>query len=798
MLRPLAILLFAAGLAFAQPTWERVRAQAKDAFRSSDFAAAENYLRETLLLAGGDGDPRTVASLQDLAELYEAQGRYADAEAPLRRALALREKSLGPEDPELKGDLEAVARVLAARSQLADADAMLSRSLAIQEKALGTERLELIPTLAQLARVRSGMGEGVRAELPLLRAVAIREKVQGPTHPDLAADLITLTRYLTGQKRFLVAEPRIARALSILETTDGRLDRKLLPALDLMANVKMELKRLPEAESTLRRALVVRERELGPHHAEVAPTLDQLATVLYRMKRYADAESVSDRALNIWIVSVGAGHILLATSYDNLAVAQAAQQKYEEAEENYGRALAIREDATARGVLNQGVVLAAQGKLAEAEALYAGAMGLADRQEPGSPVAAAIWKNYSGLLRKLKKPAEAARVEQRLAPGVRWDFEGGSLAKVEKAAETHFRCHVSGETDQDKRNRQASWYSFRVDNVEGREVTIDLVGLPGEYNYQPNRGAITRDTVPVFSVDGRTWQHFPAVDYDATVPRLRVQFKAEAPAVWIAHVAPYTNTDLKLLLRSVARHPHFERKAIGKSVQGRDLLLLTVTNPATPAASKRVVWMMFRQHAWEAGSSWAGDGALRFLLSDDPVAVKMRDTAIFKILPFADPDGVARGGVRFNVNGYDLNRNWDTATEKLTPEIAAQRKAVLDWVDGGGRVDVFLTLHNTETAEYIDGPPAGFEELRNRLFALLVERTSFHPSRKPAESANAAATVKPGRATVVDGLYKDRKLRAFLIEQRIAMNDGLKRLPTIEDRRKFGADLVQVLYEAVR
>jgi hypothetical protein len=84
---------------------------------------------------------------------------------------------------------------------------------------------------------------------------------------------------------------------------------------------------------------------------------------------------------------------------------------------------------------------------------------------------------------------------------------------------------------------------------------------------------------------------------------------------------------------------------------------------------------------------------LRFLLSADPVAAEMRRTAIFKIFPLCDPDGVARGGVRFNANGFDLNRNWDAPNldmdETKMPEIAAQRKAILDWVDAGQRVDFF-------------------------------------------------------------------------------------------------------------
>jgi hypothetical protein len=35
------------------------------------------------------------------------------------------------------------------------------------------------------------------------------------------------------------------------------------------------------------------------------------------------------------------------------------------------------------------------------------------------------------------------------------DFEGASLGKIEKVSETHFRCAVKGEADQDGRNRQA-------------------------------------------------------------------------------------------------------------------------------------------------------------------------------------------------------------------------------------------------------------------------------------------------------------------------------------------------------
>ena len=86
-------------------------------------------------------------------------------------------------------------------------------------------------------------------------------------------------------------------------------------------------------------------------------------------------------------------------------------------------------------------------------------------------------------------------------------FEGGSLGRIEKASDVHFRLGAKGEKDQDGRNRQANWYYFRVEGAPKSELVLDIVDLPGEYNYKPNRGAITRDTPPLISYDQRTWKH---------------------------------------------------------------------------------------------------------------------------------------------------------------------------------------------------------------------------------------------------------------------------------------------------
>ena len=362
------------------------------------------------------------------------------------------------------------------------------------------------------------------------------------------------------------------------------------------------------------------------------------------------------------------------------------------------------------------------------------------------------------------------------ATRIAWNFEGGSLDRIEQAAPEHFRLFVDGQKDQDGRNRQASWYYFRVDGAPGGVLTLDMVGLPGEYNYQPNRGAITGDTPPVISYDGKTWSHVEDFEYDSAEPHLRLRIHPRQARFWIAHTPPYTLADLERLRQAVRRSPAAREQIIGKSVEGRDLLLWTIG----AAAAKRNVWLMFRQHAWESGSSWAGDGAVRALLANP----SLRDGVRWHILPLADPDGVAHGGVRFNRHGFDLNRNWDVTDPVRMPEIAAQRKAILD---AGESIDFFLSLHNTETNEYLEGPAGA---LADAVFATLKEHTTFYPARP--FSAVTPNTAK-GRANVVQALGAAH-LPAFLMEQRIARNAKLGHLPEIADRTRFGRELVETLY----
>jgi hypothetical protein len=71
--------------------------------------------------------------------LLQATNRLADAEPLSRRALAIREKSLGPDHPDVAQSLNTLALMLQATNRLAEVEPLVRRALAIYERSLGPD-----------------------------------------------------------------------------------------------------------------------------------------------------------------------------------------------------------------------------------------------------------------------------------------------------------------------------------------------------------------------------------------------------------------------------------------------------------------------------------------------------------------------------------------------------------------------------------------------------------------------------------------------------------------------------------
>ena len=90
-------------------------------------------------------------SLNNLAELYRAQGRYVDAEPLIKRSLAIYEKVLGHDHPDVGLSLNNLAALYNDQRRYADAEPLLKRALAIREKALGPNHPDVGVSLNNLA-----------------------------------------------------------------------------------------------------------------------------------------------------------------------------------------------------------------------------------------------------------------------------------------------------------------------------------------------------------------------------------------------------------------------------------------------------------------------------------------------------------------------------------------------------------------------------------------------------------------------------------------------------------------------
>jgi len=72
-------------------------------------------------------------------------------------------------------------------------------------------------------------------------------------------------------------------------------------------------------------------------------------------------------------------------------------------------------------------------------------------------------------------------------------------------------------------------------------------------------------------------------------------------------------------------------------------------------------------------------GLLRFLLSDDPRAVWLRENFVFKLVPMLNPDGVARGHHRTNSLGLDLNRCYTNPVHSEHEGVWLSKHLLMQW-----------------------------------------------------------------------------------------------------------------------
>jgi hypothetical protein len=358
------------------------------------------------------------------------------------------------------------------------------------------------------------------------------------------------------------------------------------------------------------------------------------------------------------------------------------------------------------------------------------------------------------------------------------DFPGGCLGAVESAAPGALTVRLYREHAADGVHTQATWFYARLSGLEGQPLALTLSGLGDVWNGRPSFSINERD-LPVVSDDGRAWRRLAESRFDRAAGTVTFDLEPAGDVLWLAMLEPYGPAELAVLSRAVLAHPEGRGEVAGLTVGGRPLALWSIGDEAAP----HCVWVLARQHAWEAHTSWCAEGLVRWLLSDQ--AAEFRRRCVVKILPLMDPDGVVRGGTRYNAHGYDVNRHWDATDpadpehRRLRPEICAALAATDAWCAAGRPIDLHLNLHDTQTDVMIlaagmaaAGPVVG-------LHARLVAAGFTGPLQADGLAAGAAE----------DGVRRRYRVSAALIELGTAQQPGCDHPPTAAERVAFGADL---------
>jgi len=248
----------------------------------------------------GNGSIEHAAAQERWAGNLDTQGRYSEAEALHRRALAVREAIEGDAARGTAASLDGLAYNVGVQGRYAEAEALQRRALAIRE-ALGPSDRDIAMTLRNLGSTLDSCGRHGEAEGYHRRASAIWERGDVLAPLDMAVCMDSLAWNLDAQGKHT------------------------------------------EAADLYQRALAICEKEVGPRSPRVADSLDGLGWSLDVQGLHAQAQAKFLRGFRIRRLAWGMKHHLTATSLANLAGSTAAQGQYARAERFYRRALDVLE-----------------------------------------------------------------------------------------------------------------------------------------------------------------------------------------------------------------------------------------------------------------------------------------------------------------------------------------------------------------------------------------------------------------------------------------------------------------------
>ena len=287
-----------------------------------------------------EDDPRRATSVNNLAYILHAQGRYLAAEPHYRESLAMREAALGPDHPDVAQSCNNLAELYRVLGRYGEAEPLHLRALEIREAAFGAKHPEVAQTLNNLGVLYANQGllrEG-RAALSARARDPHRLLRQGPSddrrdppeprHAVLRPGALrrggaALSAGARGRAEGARRRPSVARhhaveprraaphpgpprrgRSSCIGGRSGSARRRSAPitrrprrASTISPSPTSPRATTRRAEELYERSIAIKEAALGADHPELALTLNNLAELYRTQRRFDEAEPLYVRAL---------------------------------------------------------------------------------------------------------------------------------------------------------------------------------------------------------------------------------------------------------------------------------------------------------------------------------------------------------------------------------------------------------------------------------------------------------------------------------------------------------------------
>ena len=256
------------------------------------LADAEATLRRSLAITRarhGEAHPNVAGTMGNLATVLEHEGRYAEAEKLYQQALQAYERIFGPKHATTAIGLNNIANVYAAQGRNDAAAGLQERVLIIYEKAFGPDSPDVGRALNNLANSYTELGRTVQALDLYRRSLAVMERKFGEGSGPTALAAGSLGQALADAGQTDEARPYLVRCLEIDERVIGSRHPQLIKDLRSLALLDLKTDNLTDARSRLERALTIAQDRLGPRHHDTIATLINLADVDRREGKWQDA-----------------------------------------------------------------------------------------------------------------------------------------------------------------------------------------------------------------------------------------------------------------------------------------------------------------------------------------------------------------------------------------------------------------------------------------------------------------------------------------------------------------------------